>query len=185
MERERKTPSFVLGKGGPSLVDLRQPTDVIRLLVTGPGMLFSKLRLLTTVDVFGGATVDALHELAKAIEAIAICGHTSLREADVSVTRQRTGAVVDIDLGPANMYQSEVVLRTRTGETFEELLSRVFGGRDMNRDIVVLHPVVATGHLEHAHGTIHNPPDGQPAGHGHDHGGGHDHQGAGGGHGHP
>lgn len=173
---ERQVPTVVLGKGGPTLINLRRGESRLRLLVTGPGMLFSNLRLVTTLDVFQGASVDALAELGEALEVTAVCGHTFPREAEVAVTRQRTGAALDIDLGPANMYQSEITVRTRTGETFDALLARVFG--DLGDHLVAIHPVTATGHLEHAHGSIHKPPAPPDDG-------GHDHHHHGGGHGHP
>ena len=55
-----------LGKGGPSLVDLRTETGEVILLVTGPGMLFDHLEVLTTLSAATGATAKAWEAFAKA-----------------------------------------------------------------------------------------------------------------------
>jgi hypothetical protein len=76
------------------------------------------------------------------------------------------------------MYQSELVLRTRTGETFRELLSRLLADCAPAPFFAGLHAVTATGHLEHHHAG--NPVGGNGGANtpdiGHGHGGGHNHE---------
>ncbi len=96
------------------------------------------------------------------------CGPVGLQRADITVVAPRSGGRLEIGLGPASMYRSELVLPTRTGETFRGLVTRL--GDDPTRAfLAALHPVTATGHLEHDHDTPHeHGPDFQ-----HDHGRGH------------
>jgi hypothetical protein len=119
----------------------------------------------------------------------------------------RAGGVLQIELGPPTMYQSELVLRTRTGETFRALIHRLLTVDPSMPFFAGLRAVPATGHLEHDHGAPtptepgtphggHETPGGEHGGHGTpggDHGGhetpggehgGHDQHGGHGGAGH-
>ena len=80
------------------------------------------------------------------------------------------------------MYQSELVLRCTTGETFREAIGRLLSTDPSAPFFAGLYAVPATGHLEHHHGGT-----GTEENHG-DHGdhGSHDHTPQTGvGHGHP
>jgi hypothetical protein len=151
MELEPRTPTYLLGKGGPSLLDLRVPTSAIRILVTGPGMLFEKLQLVTSFDLMTGCTVHSLRALASELEGLVFCGHVGPREVPIQAIAHRVGTTLEIGLGPVSMYQSELILRTRSGEPFERLLSRVLVQDGLGDHLVALMPVTATGNPEHVH----------------------------------
>lgn len=142
----------VLFKGGPSLVDLLVDAAECRIAVTGPRMLFERLELLTTLSMFDGCTVHRLRELAGLLEATVYCGLIGAEPAAVTVEVHRTGPTLQIGLGPVSMYESELVLRTRTGETFRALLTRLLSSDPSLPFLAALHGVVATSHHEHDHG---------------------------------
>src|SRR5688500_7035692 len=110
--------SRALFKGGPTLIDLLVDVTELRISVTGPRMLFERLELLTTLSALDGATVERFRELASCLEGTVHCGLVGVQHAEIEVVPLRSGGVLQIGLGPASMYQSELVLRTRTGETF-------------------------------------------------------------------
>ncbi|MGP3925146.1 hypothetical protein ACTWQC_18760 [Streptomyces sp. 8N616] len=168
------TTTIVLTKGGASLVDLLIDTPELRIIVTGPRMLFDHLNLLTTLSPFEGCTAPRLKDLADSLEGTIHCGLIGVQQAQIGVNKYRSGGILQIGLGPAAMYQSELVLRTRTGETFRALISRLLPSDPSRPFFAGLHGVPATGHLEHHH---------RPGGGHHDN---HDHHhGEGGGHGRP
>jgi hypothetical protein len=61
---------YTLGKGGPSLFDLRTNTREVILLVTGPGMVFDHLEVLTTLSAAAGATAKAWQAFTKGIDCV-------------------------------------------------------------------------------------------------------------------
>ena len=161
------TASTSLFKGGPSLIDLMIDVGELRLTVTGPRMLFKKLLLVTTLSALDGCTVARLREVADLLEGTIHCGLIGVQRAEITVVAHRSGGRLEIGLGPASMYQSELVLRTRTGESFRELVTRL--SDDPTRSfLAALHPETATGHREHGHGAPSQP----GADSEHDHGGG-------------
>lgn len=164
----------VLTKGGASLLDLLVDVAELRIIVTGPRMLFDHLNLLTTLSPFEGCTAQRLKELADSLEGTIHCGLVGIRQAEIEVTKYRSGAILQIGLGPASMYQSELVLRTRTGETLAALITRLLHSAPSRPFFVGLHGVPATGHLEHHHPSGGDGPDD-----------GHGHHGEGGSHGRP
>ncbi|RSS38401.1 hypothetical protein EF912_34045 [Streptomyces sp. WAC07061] len=143
------TASVVLSEGGPGLVDLLADTTELRIAVTGPRMLFERLRLLTTLSSVEGCTAQRLEELADRLEGTLHCGLTGIQEAPVTVETHRAGPVLEIGLGPASMYRSELVLRTTTAETFRSLLTRLLSDDPARPFFAGLYPVPAAGHLEH------------------------------------
>jgi hypothetical protein len=167
------TASTSLFKGGPTLLDLLVDVNELRIVVTGPRMLFEKLTLVTTLSAFDGCTVGRLRELAGSLEGTIHCGLVGMQPAEIAVHSVRSGGHLEISLGPPNLYQSELVLRTRTGETFRDLLVRLLAGGSSVPFLAGLHPVTATGHHEHHIGP---DPDAGNGG-GHDHGDGHEHAG--------
>ncbi|MBN1209192.1 MAG: hypothetical protein JXB05_30320 [Myxococcaceae bacterium] len=144
--------SALLFKGGPTLIDLAVDTAELRITITGPRMLFDRLQLLTTLSAFDGCTSQRLRELAESLEATVHCGTIGIQHTAIRVESLRSGSVLQIDLGPASLYQSELVLRSRTGETFRALLSRLLTSDASRPFFAGLHGVPATGHLEHHHG---------------------------------
>ncbi len=147
------TASTALFKGGPTLIDLLIDATELRITVTGPRMLFERLQLLTTLSVFEGCTVQRLQDFADCLEGNIHCGLVGIQHALIKVESHRSGGMLQIDLGPPSMYQSELVLRTRTGETFRTLIQRLLCADPSRPLFVGLHGVPATGHLEHHHGS--------------------------------
>lgn len=145
------TGSTVLFKGGPTLIDLLIDVSELRITVTGPRMLFERLDLVTTLSAFDGCTVQRLRELASSLDGTIHCGLMGMQRAEITVEPARTGGILQIDLGPPSLYQSELALRTRTGETFSALLQRLLSNDPSQPFFVGLHGVTATGHLEHHH----------------------------------
>lgn len=146
-------PTYVLGKGGPTLLDLRLESPEMRILITGPGMLYEKLRLLTSLGVSEGCHYRTLQALAGQLSATALCGAEGTQRVPISVVGRRTSAVIEIQLGPDSMYQNELVLTTTDGTSLRELLDRTiaewYDGSDY---VVALEPIPADGHLErHQH----------------------------------
>jgi hypothetical protein len=183
MTASTTTASTALFKGGPTLLDLMVDVSELRITVNGPQMLFEKLTLVTTLSAFDGCTVKRMRELAGFLEGTIHCGLVGVQRAQITVQAVRSGGRLEVGLGPPSMYQSELVLRTRTGETFRALLSRLLADGSPAPFFAGLHAVTATGHLEHHHA---GTPDGgsdspDDPGTGHDHGIGHKH---GGGHSH-
>ncbi|MDT7843264.1 hypothetical protein [Streptomyces justiciae] len=168
------TSTAALTKGGASLVDLLVDAPEIRIAVTGPRMLIEQLTLLTTLSPFDGCTAPRLQELADTLEGTIHCGLVGVEPAQIEVASNRSGVLLQIDLGPTSMYQSELTLRTKTGETLRALITRLLSDDPGRPFFAGLFAVPATGHLEHQHPPGDEPP--QP---------GHDHQGGGHSHGHP
>lgn len=165
--------STSLFKGGPTLLDLLIDVGELRISVAGPRMLFEKLTLVTTLSAFNGCTVGRMRELADCLEGTVHCGLVGVQRADITVQAVRSGGHLEIGLGPPSLYQSELVLRTRTGETFRALLTRLLAADSSAPFIAGLHPVTATGHLEHHFGP--DPHGGTGGEHAHEHGVGHEH----------
>ena len=147
------TASTAVFKGGPSLIDLLIDVAQLRISVTGPRMLFDRFELVTTLSAFEGCTVQRLRDLADCLEGTIHCGLIGVQHVEIAVMAVRSGGILQIDVGPPNIYQSELVLRTRTGETFRALIQRLLCGDSLRPFFAGLHAVTATGHLEHDHGS--------------------------------
>ena len=166
------TVSTTLFKGGPTLIDLLLDVTELRITVTGPRMLFDRLELVTTLSALDGCTVPRLRELAGSLEGTIHCGLVGVQHAQIRVETLRSGGSLQVDLGPPSMYQSELVLRTRTGETFRALVRRLLTSDPTRPFVAGLHAVTAVGHLEHGHagtpgdGGHHHPTGDGGAGHG-------------------
>jgi tyrosinase len=61
-------------------------------------MLFSKLRLLTSLSVFEGCDIHRLREFAQNIEAIGLCGAVGIFRVNVTVEVHRTGAALEAEV---------------------------------------------------------------------------------------
>lgn len=146
--------TVVLTKAGPRLIDFCLDTDELSIQVNGPGMLFEKLELMTNRTALDGATVQFYEDVATGLAGTVDCPHAGLQQAAITVEPHRLGAELSIDLGPASMYQSELRLRTVSGETFRALIERALGPAPATfpregDTIAVLIAVRATGHHEH------------------------------------
>jgi hypothetical protein len=146
------TASTALFKGGPTLIDMLIDVDELQITVTGPRMLFERLELVTTLSAFDGCTVQRLRDLADSLEGTIHCGVVGILPARITVAAVRSGGILQIDLGPPSLYQSELRLRTRTGETFRVLIRRLLSTDPTHSFFAGLHAVTAAGHLEHHHG---------------------------------
>jgi hypothetical protein len=144
---------YTLGKGGPSLFDLRTNTREVILLVTGPGMLFDHLEVLTTLSAAAGATARAWQAFTKGMECVANCSNVSKLKIMPELKRSRVGMRVHIALGPIGMYQTELILRVRKRDsTFRKFCDEVFGPpKPAASYSVFLYPAIASGHPEHHH----------------------------------
>gem|GEM_PF-4651941 len=130
------------------MFDVRLPVSEIRFAVNGPRMLFEKLQLLTSLDASDGATPQAYRKLAAALSGVAHCGHRAPEKVPITVKLSRIGARVEIGLGPMGMYQSELVLRTKSRKSFRQVLDNTLV-RDKKRVYrAVLFPIAGTGHHE-------------------------------------
>lgn len=154
--RKKKTivptppPTFVLGKGGPSLVDLRIRRSEFRILVTGPGMLYEKLQLVTTLSISEGCHFRTMEKLAERLSAVALCGSAGSRPAEIRTVGRRTSPVIEIEPGPHSMYQNELVIQTRNGWSFDKLIRKTIAENSDDDDfIVALEALPASGHMEH------------------------------------
>jgi hypothetical protein len=156
---------YVIGHGGPTLLDLRLDASEVRILLNGPGMLVGKLRLLTSVDASAGATHANLAALAGELRCVALCGYTGPVEIPVEVLTSRLGTRLEIGVGPTGMYQTELVLQTRSGEALGKAIARTLTlGKELGSYLVALEPLAAEGHPEH-HWHAHHPVIGEaPAG---------------------
>ena len=144
-------PNYVVGKGTPTLLSLRAESSEVRILVNGPGMLFEKFRLVTTLGLIDGCHYPALKKLASELEAEVLCGSVGREPIDIEVATHRAGAHLEIGLGPASMYQSELIIRTRNGEALGKVIDSILTHRFIRDYVVALEPVPATGHKEHEH----------------------------------
>jgi hypothetical protein len=154
--------TYVLGKGAPGLLNLRVSAYRVHVVVNGPGMLYGRMRLLTSLGLHDGCTFARPSALASALRIVALCGNAGPAEVPVEIVSSRVGARVEFGLGPAGMYQSELVLSTAEGRPFDEMLRRVFGPR-ADGALFGLEPLPGEGH--HG-GSAHGEPRPAVAGHG-------------------
>ena len=148
-QRAKKSLPYLLTEGGPNLFDVRLPVSEIRFAINGPGMLFEKLQLLTSLDASDGATPEAYQELAAALSGVAHCGHRAPEKVPIDVRLSRIGARLEIGFGPMGMYQSELVLRTKSGKSFQQVLDdALLNGKKRIIYQAVLSPIPGTGHHE-------------------------------------
>ena len=146
--------TIVLTKVGPRIIDIYRDVRELSIIVNGPGMLYEKLELMTNRSAINGATVGFYERVSTGLEATVDCPTGPIRRAEITVIPHRLGAELSIDLGPANMYQSELKIRTANGGTFRELIDQALGTQDDqfgvdSAVIAVLVAIRATGHHEH------------------------------------
>ncbi|HEU4406502.1 MAG TPA: hypothetical protein VFS43_14650 [Polyangiaceae bacterium] len=177
--------TYILGKGAPGLLNLRLPVYRAHILVNGPVMLYGRMRLLTSLGLHDGSTFARLSALASALRVVALCGHTGAHEVPVELVSTRIGVRVEFGVGPAGMYQSELVLSTADDRPFDEVLQRIFGERAATA-FFALEPLPGEGHHGgtahgegHHGGTAHGGTAHGEGHHGGPTGGHHHHHGAG------
>lgn len=106
-------------------MSLLRPVYCFRILVNGTGMLFDRLRVLTSLDMQAGYTFNAVEAFARELEVTALCGNTGVQD-KVEAVSSRIGMRVEFGVGPTGMYQSELILRTRSDRPFDEVLCGIF-----------------------------------------------------------
>ena len=144
----------VLSKAGPRLINFYRDAEHLSIVVNGPGMLFEKLELMTNRSALEGATVAFWHEVARGLVATVDCPHEPIRRAEVSVETHRLGGELTIEIGASSMYQSELRIRTTTGQTFRGLIDGALSAQvaeleEGDPTIAVLVAHRAAGHQEH------------------------------------
>ncbi|MBM3737339.1 MAG: hypothetical protein FJW39_16280 [Acidobacteria bacterium] len=166
---------YVLSKGSSRLLNARVDKEEIWLFVNGPAMLFGSARMLTSLDMPGGATFQAWKKLAASLSCTSLCGANGKTKIPVEVKPSRIGTSIEFSLGPMSMYQSVIVLKAKqTGVTLRQAIDDAFGNPKGAYSVVIV-PEAATGHAEHDASIFQM---GQPADGGHQHGeegGGHHH----------
>lgn len=143
-----------IGKGSATFVNLRVQRPFVRVSVTGPGMLVDGVRLVTDLGVLDGHSHPALVELANGLEAVAHCGLTGPTPLAIRVVPNRQGPALEIDVGPASMYESVIEVTTGDGGPLDVLLRKTVASGTGRGFVAGLVPIPATGHAEHhtAHG---------------------------------
>jgi hypothetical protein len=143
--------TYILAQGAPGLLNLLLPVYRFHILVNGPGMLFDRLRVLTSLDMQAGYTFDAVETFARELEVTALCGNTGVQEVKVEAVSSRIGMRVEFGVGPTGMYQSELILRTRSDRPFDEVLRRIFRVPSNHSFLFALEPMPGTGHHHGTH----------------------------------
>ena len=111
---------------GARVIDIRQARSQIVIAIDGPGMSVSHLELVTSLSMWQGHDVAALKEIAEDIDAQVQCGHKPDSSVTVTPVQTALGPILTIDVGPMGMYTSKLTLKTRSGNSFRELLDRSF-----------------------------------------------------------
>lgn len=144
------TRTYVLSKGGPFLLDLRISADTLRVIVNGPGMLFAHLQLVTSLALDDGLTVTDLDAFAEGVDVVSFCGNVGTVPVAPRRFDTRVGSYVQIAFGPMAMYQSELLITTKTGESFRRLVGRTLARSvpPRSRYLAALEAVPGTGHHE-------------------------------------
>ncbi|MBL4684653.1 MAG: hypothetical protein JKY37_08705 [Nannocystaceae bacterium] len=112
-------------------------------------MLVARLRLVTDLGMFDGYCHPALQELADSLQAMSLCGADGATEVKIEVVTNRLGASLEIDVGPMSMYATELVITTRSGDSFDALLGKTIARLRNTAFSAGLVPVAGQGHREH------------------------------------
>lgn len=144
-----KRVEYLLTKAGPRLLDALVDSPEIEVLVTAPGMLFKRLEFVTNLDAFEGCDAGFYAELAEDMVGTIYCGHQAPIKADIRLEPHRIGVELTIELDPPTMYQSLLLLRTRSGRTFRETIMESRSVANETDIIAVFYVVRAASHHEH------------------------------------
>ena len=139
---------YVLTRGSSRLMDARVGRKEIRLYVNGPAMLFGSARMLTSLDMPGGATYRAWKKLAASLTCTSFCGHNGKTKIPLQVATSRIGTHIEFSTGPMAMYQSTVVIKPKKDVTLKQAIDEAFGHPRRSYSVVIV-PEPATGHAEH------------------------------------
>lgn len=143
---------YVLGRSSATLLSLRVDKPEIRIHITGPQMMYSGLRMLTSLELMDGCSHGSVSAFAKAIEAQALCGLHGTVPLRLTVPARRTSPVLEIDTGPKSMYPNDLIIRTRDGTAFEDAIRKHLAPENASGEFVVgLEPLPGTGHGHQHH----------------------------------
>ena len=149
-------PQYLACQHGARVIDVRQARSQIVIAIDGPGMSVSHLELVTSLSMWQGHDVAALRAIAKEIDVQVQCGHKPDSSVTVVPVQTALGPILRIDVGPMGMYTSKLMLKTRSGNSFQELLDRCFAlhaesGLNTTDYIAVLLVVAGKGHRHRMH----------------------------------
>ena len=132
---------YVLGQGGPSLLDMKVETPEIQIWVNPPGILYSSIRVLTSLNVMDGCDWDALSSFAQELEVVADCGYRRPEQLSIEITGNRLTPYLELDLGFMSMYLSIVRISTLSGQSIQSLIERSLNTNGISSYLVALAPV--------------------------------------------
>lgn len=136
------TPLYIVGCGGPLLLDIYRPVYMFHMVIKGAGTSFAKLHLVSSLTFSHGLCVKALELFAYSLQATVYSSRATAEDVPIRVISGATQASLEIGVGPAGTDHNDLFLRTVTGETFVELIQRLLIVRgDPASSLVALMPV--------------------------------------------
>jgi hypothetical protein len=139
---------YAIGIGGSMLLDLRVDANAIRVVINQPG-LFDSLKLVTSLGIIHGFSAATIARFKDELDLTLLSGRTS-KSAPEALTMP-FGASLKIPLGPPNMFQAELIISTKSGESFEQLIARTLAEHLPKSYLVALEPVPGSGGHGHHH----------------------------------
>jgi hypothetical protein len=117
----KKPVVYCIGEGGTSYIDLAVELPAVTILVNQPGLLISELVSTTNLSHMDGLNAYSLASLAGILEVDSYCGFSGTSRISVAVQYQRTPQL-SIGVGQTAMYQNELTIRTKSGETLDDAI---------------------------------------------------------------
>lgn len=158
MLRDHMRASVQVGGSTATYIDLRIPASSVRVVITGPQMLVSGLRLVTDLGILDGHDHPGLTRLADGLNATSFRDPAGPKDVDITVEVDRRGPALVVDAGTASTYESvleitttEVDPATNLPKTFQQLLKDTIGRHTGRGFVAGLVPVWGSGHGETAH----------------------------------
>ena len=149
---ENDLPQYLACQHGARVINARQERSQIVVAIDGPRMNVSHLELLTSLSMWQGHDVAALKAIARDIDAQVQCGHKPDSAVALGPVQTALGPILRIDVGPMGMYTSKLTLKTRSGNSFREILDHCFSlhaARDLNTKDYIAVLLVVAGNEHH------------------------------------
>ena len=108
------------------VINARQPHNELEIGIDGPKMRIDGLQLVSSLSLIDGHEHSALEGIRSDIEGMVYCGHTSDVEVHIGIERNTIGPYLSFDVGPMGMYTSKMVLKTKSGRSFRDLIDHHF-----------------------------------------------------------
>jgi len=142
---------YLVGEGGISFVDLAIEKSEVTVLIGQPGMLVAELLSTTNLSIRDRFSYQSLACLASELHVEVYCGFSGLSQVPVELGFNKTPRL-KIGVGPTAMYQNELRIRTKSGETLDDLIRKHLCKKGRRNLVFGLTPVFreSTGH--HMHG---------------------------------